>query len=166
MEPERNSFSHKLKEFVATGFFTGYIPFMPGTFGTLLGVLIYVFLSPIAIAYYIAIPVLMITAIPIADYAEKHIFKEKDSSHIVIDEVVGYLIGMISFQFTMNAEGVKYLVIGFILFRVFDIWKPYPIKHSQKLEGGLGIVIDDVLAGIYTNLFLQFLRLVGKTMPF
>jgi phosphatidylglycerophosphatase A len=95
----------------------------------------------------------------VSDYAEKHIFKIKDAPHIVIDETVGFLIAMTSFTFDRSLESIKYLVIGFILFRAFDIFKPYPIKDSQKIEGGFGIVIDDFLAAVYTNLFLQFLRI-------
>jgi phosphatidylglycerophosphatase A len=150
----------KIKEMVATSFFVGYFPFMPGTMGTLVGAVLYVLLSALNIYYYIlAIAVLLVLAVWVSDYAEKHIFKIKDAPHIVIDETVGFLIAMTSFTFDRSLESVKYLVIGFILFRVFDILKPYPIKDSQKIEGGFGIVIDDVLAAVYTNLFLQFLRI-------
>lgn len=150
----------KLKEMAATSFFVGYFPFMPGTMGTFVGVALYILLSSLTIYFYIlAIAVLLVLAVWVSDYAEKHIFKIKDAPHIVIDETVGFLIAMTSFTFDRSLESIKYLVIGFILFRVFDIWKPYPIKDSQKIEGGFGIVIDDFLAAVYTNLFLQFLRI-------
>lgn len=154
-------FVHFLKELLATGFFTGYIPVMPGTMGTLVGVLIYIFLSPIAAGYYLILILLIIVAVKVSDYAEKSIFKTKDPPHIVIDEIVGFLLAMVSFPFQPTLDGIKYLVIGFVLFRVLDIWKPYPIRQSQKLEGGLGVVMDDLLAGVYTNLFLQFIRMIG-----
>ncbi len=150
----------KIKEMVATSFFVGYSPFMPGTMGTLVGVALYIFLSTFTIYFYIlVIAVLLVIAVWVSDYAEKHIFKIKDAPHIVIDETVGFLIAMTSFTFDRSLESIKYLVIGFILFRAFDIFKPYPIRDSQKIEGGFGIVIDDFLAAVYTNLFLQFLRI-------
>lgn len=165
-EESKKGFLHKIQEFIATGFFIGYIPFAPGTFGTLIGVAIYIFLSPVPVVYYPLILLLLVGAVPLSDYAEKHVFKVKDSPHIVIDEVVGFLITMISFHFTPDLSGIKYLVFGFGFFRLFDIWKPYPIKKSQKLEGGLGIVIDDVLAGVYANLFMQFIRLLDRYTGF
>ncbi len=150
----------KLKEMVATSFFVGYIPLIPGTMGTLVGMALYIFLSEFTVFYYISIAALLVIAVWVSDYAEKHIFKIKDAPHIVIDETVGFLIAMISFPFDWSLSSIKFVVIGFILFRAFDILKPYPIKDSQKLEGGFGVVIDDVLAAIYTNLFLQFLRII------
>jgi len=156
----KNKKTFGLKKMLATGFFLGYIPFIPGTMGTLLGVVIYIFLSPYSLFYYIGIGVLIFIAIWVSDYAETHIFKIKDAPHIVIDEILGFLIAMVSFPFDGSLESIKYLVIGFILFRVFDIFKPYPIKETQKLEGGIGIVADDIMAAIYTNFFLQFLRLL------
>ncbi len=154
------SLGKKLKEMIATSFFVGYSPFMPGTMGTLVGAALYVFLSSFTIYYYVSIAVLLVVAVWVSDYAEKHIFKMKDAPHIVIDETVGFLIAMTSFPFDRSLNSIKYLVVGFILFRVFDILKPYPIKDSQKIEGGFGVVIDDVLAAVYTNLFLQFLRIL------
>lgn len=155
-------FSQHLQEILATALYTGYIPFMPGTFGTIVGVVIYIFLSRYTVFYYPLLVLLVIIAVVVSDYAEKHIFKVKDPKHVVIDEVVGFLISMVSFQFNWSLESLKYLLIGFVVFRVLDIWKPYPIRQTQVLEGGLGIVIDDVLAGVYTNLFLQFLRINGS----
>jgi phosphatidylglycerophosphatase A len=158
----KNDRFKKFQEFLATGFFIGYLPVMPGTFGTLIGVAIFVFLSRFGAFYYILVVLTLIVAVIVSDYAEKNIFKIKDPKHIVIDEVVGYMIAMVSFQFDASLDSIKYATIGFVLFRLFDIWKPYPIRHSQDLPGGAGIVIDDILAVIYTNLFLQFLRVNGS----
>jgi phosphatidylglycerophosphatase A len=154
----------KIKEFIVTGFFTGYIPFMPGVFGTLIGVVIYVFVSPHPVFYYILLIALIIIAIPLSDYAERVMFKEKNCKYIVIDEIVGYLVAMVSFHFDGGIDSIRYMVIGFLLFRLFDVWKPYIIRKSMKLEGGIGIVFDDILAGVVTNLFLQFLRLIGPSI--
>lgn len=144
-------------EFLATGGFVGRIPLARGTFGTLLGVLIFVFLSGYPILFYITLVILLVISFPISEYAEKNIFKERDSHYIVIDEVVGYLVSVVGFKFTWDADGVFLLVMTFIIFRIFDIFKPYPIIHIQSLEGGTGIVLDDVFAGILTNLVVRLL---------
>ena len=159
------SFKKRISELVVTGFFTGYVPWMPGTLGTLIGVVLYILLSPHAVLFYLFIPLMIILSVPLSGYAEKHIFKEKASQHIVVDEILGYLVTMVTFSFDGSLESWKYLTMGFILFRVFDIWKPYPIKKSRNLEGGVGIVMDDILAAVYANLFLQFLRLNPSLLP-
>ncbi len=146
-------------EFLASGFFSGYLPKAPGTFGTLAGVLIYALVSPYLFPYIAVVIILTVASVPVSTYAEKHIYHEKDSPHIVIDEMVGYFVTMLTFRFTPNLDGVRYLVMGFIFFRIFDIWKPTPIRQIQDLKGGWGVVLDDVLAGIFANLFLQLLRL-------
>ena len=91
-----------------------------------------------------------LASIWISGRAEK-IFDEKDAQEIVIDEIAGMLVVFIALPFTPLTA-----VLGFILFRVFDIWKPYPICRMQEWTGGLGIVVDDLAAGLYANLVLQF----------
>lgn len=146
-----------LVKFFVTGVFVGYIPWIRGTLGTLIGVLIFVFLSQYPIIFYIVLVILTILAFPITTYAEKEIFKEKDSQYIVIDEIVGYLVSTIGFTFTPDAEGITILLLTFVIFRIFDIFKPYPIVHIQSLEGGVGIVLDDIFAGIATNILVRIL---------
>lgn len=147
---------HTVQEFLVTGFFTGYLPIIPGTFGTLIGVLIYVLLSPYSLVYYIVLVVFVLLSVKLSEYAVKHIFKNKRSPHIVIDEMTGFMVAMISFPFIKgDLDSIRYLAFGFILFRLFDIWKPV---NSLKLKGGVGIVLNDLMAGVFTNLFLQFLR--------
>lgn len=163
---QKTSFKSRLGEFLVTGFFTGYFPVFPGTIGALVGVAIYILLSPHTLAYYLLLPLLVTAAIALSDYAIKHIFKGKDSPHIVIDEIVGFLVTMISFPFDGSLDSYKYLVIGFILFRLFDIWKPYPISRTKSMEGGVGIVLGDILAAVYANLFLQFIRINPRFFPF
>lgn len=143
--------------FFATGIFVGYIPWARGTFGTLLGVLLFVFLSPYPVVFYILLAVLLILSFPITSYAEKEIFKSKDSEYIVIDEIVGYMISTVGFVFTFTPEGITVLVLTFVIFRLFDIFKPYPIVHIQSLEGGVGIVLDDIFAGVATNIVVRIL---------
>lgn len=152
----------KIIEFLVTGVYFGYSPIIPGTIGTIWGIVIYIFLSNKIIFYYFFLLIFIVFAVILSDYSEKNIFKIKDSPHIVIDEIAGYLITMISFKYNRSLDSIKYLIIGFILFRIMDIMKPFPIKNLQKLEGGIGIVIDDVVSGIIANLFLQFLRIQDR----
>ncbi|MGC8869582.1 MAG: phosphatidylglycerophosphatase A family protein [Brevinematia bacterium] len=143
--------------FFATGIFVGHLPFFRGTFGTLIGVLIFVLLSGYNIIFYTVLVLLLILSFPITNYAERNIFKEKDSSYIVIDEIVGYLISVVGFKFTWDANGIFILVMTFLIFRIFDIFKPYPIVHIESIQGGVGIVLDDVFSGIMTNLIVRLM---------
>ena len=145
------SFREKAVLFLATGCFTGYIPFAPGTFGSLLGLPFCFVLSKIHLLFAALCTLLFIlVAIGLAHVAEK-ILKKKDSSHIVIDEIAGLMVTLIGLPF--NLESV---VSGFLVFRVLDILKPFPIRSlERKLSGGTGVVLDDVLAGVYGNIIVR-----------
>jgi len=137
----------------ATGFGCGYVPIIPGTVGSLLAVLIYWFF-PIESFTLITISVILfLFGILAATVVEN--FEGKDSGKIVIDEITGQLLTLVFIPFSgMN------IIIGFVLFRIFDIWKPYPINISQKLPKGWGIMIDDVLAALYANVALRAILLI------
>ncbi|MCX7919763.1 MAG: phosphatidylglycerophosphatase A [bacterium] len=138
--------------FIATGFCSGYSPVIPGTVGTIVGVIIYLLFRNFTWWQYgITLIACIALAIWSATIAEQQ-FHQKDCPKIVIDEIIGYLIAMF-----LNPFRVKYIVISFVIFRIIDIIKPYPGRQSQKLSGGLGIVADDVIAGIYTNVLLQIM---------
>ncbi len=148
----------------------GLIPFAPGTFGALVGVAIFygLFLacksSPQYFQVVVIIASLIVTALGIwaSNFGEK-IFGEKDAQRIVVDEVAGQLISYILIAPLMIAQLSKptiVIIAGFLLFRTFDIWKPYPIRQLEKLGSGLGVMADDVLAGIYAAIVLLFLALV------
>lgn len=143
----------RLVLFLATGFFSGYLPGAPGTFGTLIGLPISYVLSGFQIGLSVIIVVLFIgLSIALASKAEK-LLKQKDASQIVIDEIAGLLVTFVGLPFNLPTA-----VLGFIIFRVFDILKPIPIRWlDTKVSGGRGIVADDVVAGIYANLVLRFL---------
>jgi len=143
----------------STGFFSGYIPIASGTFATLLSCGLWMGLS--RTRGYFFFPVFFILlGIPVAGYAEKHIFCEKDSSKIVIDEIAGLLTTFLSFRFTFTGEGFIYLTVGFIFFRFFDILKPPPIRNLQEINGGLGIMLDDLASGILANIVMQLVRIL------
>jgi phosphatidylglycerophosphatase A len=142
--------------FLAFGLGSGAVPKAPGTFGTAMGVLIYVLLPAMPILIYSGfLIVTFIFGIWLCGRTSADL-KVHDHGGIVWDEFVGYWITMF-----MAPSGWLWLLIGFVLFRIFDIAKPWPIKWAdEKVEGGLGIMLDDVLAGIMAALCLQGLVLV------
>jgi len=138
---------------LATGFSVGSIPRAPGTFGTLLGVPICFGLAEISFgATLVAVSGFVLSAVWIAGEAERLLGK-KDAACIVIDESVGIVVALAGMPMTsLNA------VAGFIAFRVFDVVKPFPARFlDARAPGGWGIVLDDVVAGVYTNILLRIL---------
>jgi len=142
----------KLITFLATGFGSGLSPVAPGTAGTLVGVFICLLCLPLPWTLRLVfVFVLFMLSIYIGEQAEK-IYQKKDDQRIVIDEIVGLQVTMLPV-----AINILNLCAAFALFRVFDIWKPFPIKNLQTLPGGWGVVIDDVAAGIYAGIALWLL---------
>jgi phosphatidylglycerophosphatase A len=132
-----------------TFFFLGYSPVAPGSVGTLGAVLVFYIISDLkSLLYFITIITVTIISIYITNKALKY-YDSDDPGEIVIDEVCGYLFTMFLVPFSWTNVGV-----GFILFRLFDIAKPYPIRKIEKLKDGYGVILDDVLAGIYANIIL------------
>ena len=140
--------------FLATGCYTGYSPFIPGTTGTLAAIPIYFFLSRLSPFYYMAILLGFIyIAIWASDRAEV-VLQSRDCRHIVIDEMVGFIAAMFLVPPTL-----RNILLGFFLFRALDIIKPFPIRVlEERVRGGYGVVLDDIIAGIYTNLIIYVLR--------
>ncbi len=146
---------------LATGFGVGYSPVAPGTLGTLLAIPIYYFLSEIHFPLYeITLIAFFFLSVWIAENAEKF-FRKKDDPRIVIDEVIGFLVTMLWVPKT-----IRFVIIGFFLFRFFDILKPFPIRRLEKrFEGGFGVVLDDVMAGVYANIILQIISYYFTLSP-
>ena len=138
---------------IATGFGLGYLSIAPGTWGTLLALPIHYLIVQLPLQGYVsAIAIIIVIAIVSAGSAEK-IMDKPDPSIVVIDEVAGMLIAMIA----IPAHPIAWL-LAFILFRLFDILKPFPVNFfDQRFHGGLGIVLDDLMAGIYALASLQLL---------
>jgi phosphatidylglycerophosphatase A len=134
--------------FLATGTYTGYIPVMPGTFGTLWGVPLAFLSSKMGAMSQAALTIGVFFASIYIAGEECGRRGEKDPSSIVIDEVAGYLTAFFLLPFTaFNA------ILVFILFRFFDILKPYPIGLvDRRVGGGTGVVLDDILAGAYAGI--------------
>ncbi|MCX5781369.1 MAG: phosphatidylglycerophosphatase A [Elusimicrobia bacterium] len=135
---------------LASGFGTGYSPIASGTVGSALAALLYWFVFPknYLIVFLISVAAFIIS-IPVSTEAEK-IYGKKDDSHIVIDEIVGFWISVLFLPYSF-----KILIAAFFLFRLFDVIKPFYIRNAQKLPGGWGVVMDDIFAGILTNMILQ-----------
>jgi phosphatidylglycerophosphatase A len=153
--------------FVATGFGAGFIPLGPGTWGSIVGLLIsygliaafgadVLFLQNILIVAGLVFAALGVWA---SDRAEK-IFDRKDAGQIVVDEVFGQIISFVfiaPYLARLGANWRWWMIAGFALFRAFDIFKPYPINRLQGLSGGVGVMMDDALAGVYAAVVLSLL---------
>lgn len=138
-----------LVKLIATGCYTGYVPKAPGTAGSALAILILWMIGPVEPLYYlVATGLLILVGIWAASQAELEF--GHDAGPIVIDEIIGIFIACALLPITP-------LVLGsaFVLFRILDIAKPFPINRSQGLPGGLGVVADDVLAAVYAHLVLR-----------
>lgn len=136
---------------LSLGLGLGASPWAPGTFGTLLGVPCYWLMKDLSLAAYLGVLVLLFAAGVWACHATARALGVHDHPAIVLDEVIGYLV-------TMAAAPVGWLwmAAGFVLFRLFDIWKPWPIRRlDRRVHGGFGIMVDDFVAGVYALLALQ-----------
>ena len=138
---------------ISTGFYLGYSPIASGTVGSLLGVLIYLVFREF-IYVYIAVTVLLFILGFLVSQKAEEIFDEKDSGKIVIDEIASMCLVYIFIKPTWFMLG-----FGFLLFRVFDVMKPYPAKRLEKLSGSKGIMLDDVVAACYAILGVVILNL-------
>lgn len=145
-----NTITRRLILFIAQGGYVGRFPFAPGTVGTLAAIPLYLAMMRLSPAVYLALCVLLFLVGTWASDRAEALLGRKDSPSIVIDEVVGFLVAM----FLLPPAWV-FVVAGFFLFRVFDIIKPYPLDNLQNIRGGLGVMLDDIGAGIYTNIVLQ-----------
>jgi len=141
----------RLLMFIATGAGSGYLPVAPGTWGSAVGILLWLLVGRLeAIPYSAVIGVLFIIGTFGAGAAEK-IVDRPDPSLVVIDEIVGQLIAL-----SLAPAHPAAVFAGFVLFRFFDILKPFPVGWIDRhLHGGLGIMLDDVVAGLYALLVLQ-----------
>ena len=138
---------------LAFGFGSGCSPWAPGTFGTLAAIPIYLLLQATSLWMYLLITTLMfLIGIWLCGETTKKLGVH-DHSGIVWDEIVGYLVTMIA-----APQGWLWIVTGFVLFRIFDILKPWPISIAdKKISGGFGIMIDDIIAGIFAFTALQLI---------
>lgn len=153
VQPQNSKkFINELNLSLATGLGFGYSPVAPGTVGSILAILIY-WLLPVQYFLFYTI-LLLLVSFYIAGAAEKTL-GQKDSQKIIIDELVGMSIVLL-----FVPPKFIYILLAFVFFRFFDISKFYPAKSIEKLQGGLGIVGDDILAGLYASLLIQIIILL------
>jgi phosphatidylglycerophosphatase A len=141
----------RIVHFLAFGFGSGKAPKAPGTFGTLVGIPVYLLLQPFATYIYVAVVAGMFgVGVWICHVTERDLGVH-DHPGIVWDEIVGYLITMF-----LAPAGWAWMALGFVLFRLFDIWKPFPIRQiERRIQGGFGNMLDDALAAVYAWVVLQ-----------
>ncbi len=143
--------------FLAFGFGSGLAPKAPGTFGTLMAIPLYWLMQSQPLTLYLAIVlVVCVTGVWICDKSSEWLGVH-DHSGIVWDEFAGFFITMIA-----APQGWVWILVGFLLFRLFDVLKPWPISIlDKKMKGGLGIMIDDIVAGIFALICLQLIHHFG-----
>ena len=141
---------------LATGCYTGFLPKAPGTWGSLFALLPWLLLRNLTLPQYlIAVALLCVVGFFASGSAEK-ILDEADASPIVIDEIVGMMITLFAAPKHPAAP-----LVGLMLFRLFDIWKPFPVSWiDQHIHGGLGIMADDMVAGVFACITLHLLWLL------
>jgi phosphatidylglycerophosphatase A len=143
----------KVALIVSIWFGAGILPGMPGTFGTAGAIPLYLLVNFLHTRYQALFLLIIIIGAIWSSHRSQCILGTVDPREIVIDEVAGFLLSIIFIPFTL-----RNLIVGFFLFRFFDILKPPPIKMiEEKVKGGCGIVLDDLVAGVYVYLSLRFL---------
>jgi phosphatidylglycerophosphatase A len=140
---------------IATALGVGYFPFAPGTIGSLAGLLLWAVLPDSAFGAAVAILAICVLGAWSASAAERH-FGGIDPGPVVVDEVMGMLVTLF-----MNPVGWSGAWVGFFLFRIFDVLKPYPANRLERLPGGIGIMADDFMAAVYSNLVLRAILAFG-----
>ena len=141
---------HSPLDYVALAIATfgvGYLPLIPGTFGSMVGVAIFLLLQywPLQLLFIVLIVVLGVWA---ASRTER-LLGLKDPGKVVVDEVAGQMISLMPLPFLADGPWLVWVIVSFNLFRLFDIFKPYPAHRFEALPGGFGIMADDLVAGIY-----------------
>lgn len=145
----------KIIIFFSSVFYLGYIKIAPGTIGSLAGLLFWAcFIPDRVLIQLIALAAVFFISIFFSSSAED-IYRTKDDQRIVIDEFAGMW-----FSLVLLPKRFLFFLLGFLLFRLFDIKKPWIVNSVQKLKGGLGVTADDVIAGIFTNFLLQIVNLL------
>jgi phosphatidylglycerophosphatase A len=148
-------FARSLAVILASAGGAGFLPVAPGTWGSALAVAVFVLFSPVGFWQFgLTLVALFFLGIWSADAAER-IFGRKDDRRIVIDEMAGQLVTLMPLLVLGSSRSLAALVTGFVLFRCFDIWKPGPVRWAERrFAGGVGVMMDDLVAGILAAVVL------------
>jgi phosphatidylglycerophosphatase A len=138
-----------ITKLIASFFYIGYLPRMPGTFASVAGLFIFYLLRDEPLGLAAVTVIVLVLGFVFCGKAER-LYGKKDPGCIVIDEVAGILIAFMFVPFSLYTA-----LVGFSLFRILDIFKLYPAGPLQNLRGSAGIMLDDITAGLYTNIILQ-----------
>ncbi len=145
---------------IASGFGTGFSPFAPGTAGALLATIIWIVLAFLVLPYtLLLITIALIVLFTILGIWSANVLEKdwgKDPSRVVVDEMVGVWIPLLA----VDVDHLYYALLAFVLFRLFDIYKPLGIRKMESLKGGVGVMMDDIVAGLYSLIILLALRWV------
>jgi len=166
IKKERIAATDRVAYALATGLGAGFTPIAPGTAGALEGVAIYLAIHALHLGQSASLFVLVVINVilfAVGVWASNRtcaMTGVKDPRLIVIDEVSGQLISLTPLVL-LPSFAITAVVIGFLFFRLFDIFKPYPIRKLERLHGGLGVMADDALAGVYAAVLLWLTHLVG-----
>lgn len=139
----------------------GYAPVAPGTAGSLGAVVVFILARNVALAHPALFALIIAGTAATGVFAARAVMRAEgveDPGKVVVDEVAGQWIALFLLPFSWPL-----VIAGFLLFRLFDIWKPFPVRQSERLGNGVGVMLDDILAGIYANLTLRLLLLLPWT---
>jgi len=135
---------------IATALGAGYLPKAPGTFGSAVGLLLWIALPKLLWVQLLAVVIVAVAGSWSGSVAEQH-FNRHDPGEVVVDEVAGMMVTMV-----LNPmSGPVWMLVAFVLFRAADIIKPFPVNRLERLPGGIGIMADDLAAGVYANVALR-----------
>ncbi len=139
-------------EFLATGFYSGKLPKMPGTWGSIFAAVLIYFFWPEDLMLQVSMVLITFVLSVLSSHFYSLNLGVKDPDSVVVDEIIGMQIAMLGLKATLPT-----VVLVLVIFRIIDIMKPPPIKMFERLPGGFGITVDDMVAGLYTNIFLRLL---------
>ena len=142
---------------ISSFFFTGYIPVAPGTWASILAVFIWLIIpvNSLLIKFFI-IGCLLVIGVIVAGLAESY-SGVVDPSYVVIDEVVGMWLALLLIPQNLTTNRLPLILLTFCIFRLFDITKFFPINKCEKIRGGIGIMLDDIVAGIFTAIVMNLI---------
>jgi phosphatidylglycerophosphatase A len=148
-------------KFFYTACYAGYLPLAPGTAGTAVGTALYfierlLFGNSIATSHFAVTALFFFPALILCGIGERELGR-KDPPEVVLDEVIGFWISMLFHPFS-----IARVLIAFIVFRTLDVIKPWPVNRAQSLPGGWGVLFDDCIAGVYTNIILIIISYLFK----